>query len=336
MKGVTKEGTTRNHGGVWRLKKAITLGFAALVLSGCAVPVPIQVASWALDGLSYMVSQKSVTDHGISMIAEQDCALWRGLTEGSICHQNDDAVLIVADTGLSPKLPDAFAADGGAAEPFDPTDITEDLRPIEQQASQDVNVAAAGDGEVPSDISEDLLAIDVFANFEIAAITPKADKPRSLVLVEAVPVEAETPVQQLTTEQASDPGLVLLTTAVGQRPEEVKFSALERRKGEPENGIYFVIGSFRNHANALGLADKHQALLPSVLAANLRGRAIYRVVVGPINGGQEKNIHRSIWKAGISDTWAIRVLPGDWSVTATIIEARITKERGELLAGLPF
>ena len=108
------------------MKKAITLGFAALVLSGCAVPLPIQIASWALDGLSYIVSQKSVTDHGISMIVEQDCALWRGVTEGSICHQDDDAVLVVADTGLSPKLPDAFAADGGAAEPFDPTDITED------------------------------------------------------------------------------------------------------------------------------------------------------------------------------------------------------------------
>ena len=298
------------------------------------MPLPIQIASWALDGISYVVSQKSVTDHGISIIVEKDCALWRGLTEGEVCHQTDG--LLVADTGLSPELPGSFATEDNAAETFDPTKITELLIPAQQQASQDLNVAAADDGEVPTDSSEDLIAIDLLANFEFATATPKVDNPLSLVLVEALSVVAESPGPQLTTELASHHAPMLLETAVGQLPEEAKSSAVNPQKGGPENGIYFVIGSFRNQANALGLADKYQVLLPTVLAASLRGRAIYRVVVGPVTSEQKKNIHRAIWKAGISDAWAIRALPGEWSVSTTIIEARTTKELGELLAGLPF
>ena len=48
------------------------LGAGALLVTGCAVPVPLQVASWALDGISIITTEKSVTDHGISIVAQQD------------------------------------------------------------------------------------------------------------------------------------------------------------------------------------------------------------------------------------------------------------------------
>jgi len=44
--------------------------------------MPLQVASWALDGISYIMTEKSVTDHGISVVAQKDCAVWRGVTAG--------------------------------------------------------------------------------------------------------------------------------------------------------------------------------------------------------------------------------------------------------------
>jgi len=141
------------------------------------------------------------------------------------------------------------------------------------------------------------------------AVTPKVDKPLSRELVEVEPVVVVLPGQQLTAELASDPAPVLVATGAGQPSEETETLAVNLQKGELENDIYFVIGSFRNHANALGFADEHQALLPFVLAANLRDRAIYRVVVGPVGGGQDKNILRSIWKSKISDIWKIRVSP---------------------------
>ena len=68
------------------------LSFAALtvVLSGCAVPPAITIASLVADVASYASTGKTVTDHGISLVVGQDCALLRGL-EGEICVEPDPA-----------------------------------------------------------------------------------------------------------------------------------------------------------------------------------------------------------------------------------------------------
>ena len=60
-----------------------------LILSGCALPVPVRLASWAIDAISYLATKKSVADHGISVVAERDCAMWRGLTGNGVCVDND-------------------------------------------------------------------------------------------------------------------------------------------------------------------------------------------------------------------------------------------------------
>ena len=67
------------------LRKLIIF-FGLFLLGGCAPPVPVQIASWILDGVSLVATQKSVTDHGISIVAQQDCALFRGFTDGYICR----------------------------------------------------------------------------------------------------------------------------------------------------------------------------------------------------------------------------------------------------------
>ncbi|PPR79707.1 MAG: hypothetical protein CFH06_00269 [Alphaproteobacteria bacterium MarineAlpha3_Bin5] len=67
------------------MRKLVIL-FGLFLLGGCAPPVPVQIASWILDGVSLVATQKSVTDHGISIVAQQDCALFRGFTDGYICR----------------------------------------------------------------------------------------------------------------------------------------------------------------------------------------------------------------------------------------------------------
>ena len=69
-----------------RLRLLASMAILALLLGGCALPVPIKVAGWALDGISYLATQKSVTDHGISVVAGRDCALFRAVTEGHVCE----------------------------------------------------------------------------------------------------------------------------------------------------------------------------------------------------------------------------------------------------------
>jgi len=50
---------------------------APIFLSACAIPPAISIASYVLDGVSYAATGKSVSDHGISMVAGRDCATWR-------------------------------------------------------------------------------------------------------------------------------------------------------------------------------------------------------------------------------------------------------------------
>jgi len=59
---------------------------AVLVLAGgCALPVPLQIASWAASGLSYATTGKSLSDHAVSAVADEDCALHRIALGKHIC-----------------------------------------------------------------------------------------------------------------------------------------------------------------------------------------------------------------------------------------------------------
>ncbi len=123
---------------VWGMRTAVAIGITVLAVGGCAaLPPSVQIASWALDGLSYIVSKKSVTDHGLSVAMQKDCALWRGLTEGRICHA-DGATTMIAK---AEDTPDRTAADDLS----DPADITEGLREVEELASLETAAGASGE-----------------------------------------------------------------------------------------------------------------------------------------------------------------------------------------------
>ncbi len=62
----------------------LILAAAAISLSGCGLPPAVTYASYSADVLSYLTTGKSVTDHGISMVLEKDCALLR-VFDGQIC-----------------------------------------------------------------------------------------------------------------------------------------------------------------------------------------------------------------------------------------------------------
>jgi len=89
-------------------------GFAVVVstviLSGCAMPVPFQIASWAIDGISYLTTDKTIADHGLSMVTQQDCAIWRGIKGDEICSEIDDAAIFAIASTQAPTPEDGQAA----------------------------------------------------------------------------------------------------------------------------------------------------------------------------------------------------------------------------------
>ncbi|NQV98702.1 MAG: hypothetical protein HQ483_03305 [Rhodospirillales bacterium] len=85
---------------------------APLLLGGCTLlPVSFQVASMALDGISMLTTHKSLTDHGISTVTQQDCALWRGLTGDAVCQDYEDQPETLLAALDSSALPGATSQD---------------------------------------------------------------------------------------------------------------------------------------------------------------------------------------------------------------------------------
>jgi hypothetical protein len=70
---------------VRRVRKGLVIGMVA-ALAGCAaLPPVVKLGSLALSGMSYIVTGKGPSDHVISAVAEQDCALLRVIRGQPVC-----------------------------------------------------------------------------------------------------------------------------------------------------------------------------------------------------------------------------------------------------------
>jgi hypothetical protein len=305
------------------MKKTLALGIGAVVLSGCALPVPFQVASWALDGISYLATEKSMTDHGLSMVIEQDCALLRGLTEGSVCKDWDDSGVLVADANTSePDLP--VIATTSTRIGF-ANGIQSDIPPLNTEIDQGAmpNVEALANFDTAAGPSEDMAMPEASVTRPLAPVRATAVVNKPMPVTELVSVK-------LTTKPVAKLPLSLPVTAIAELPispipqvavpTALRFAATTHN--EPVAGIYYVIGSFRNYGNAQTFVGRHEGLVPEVLAAKLDGAPVYRVVVGPVGAGKERSVYRRVARAGLRDSWAIRVVPGDWQLAHKVIKRK--------------
>lgn len=73
-----------------------------LVLSGCA---SLQLLSFGASSISYAVSGKSISDHAISTVMEQDCALHRVVMDETVCTERDsNGILRSARPGANQQV----------------------------------------------------------------------------------------------------------------------------------------------------------------------------------------------------------------------------------------
>jgi len=275
--------------------KTIALSATVLLLGGCALPVPFQIASWALDGISVLTTQKSITDHGISLVAEKDCAVWRGIVDGELCRDDTDSHILVADDEPKPEIGMGFA--GGVRDQGD----VRSQNTVRAVAA--TNVKTASNQQI---ITERRRAGIKFSNAmaNTAQVNPMQNGPRQMssITPSAERVAVELPEPQLEIQTAQ-----LTTWSPPAEPEFIDRS--------PKSGVYFVIGSFRDQHNAARLLDRHRKLAATMISARIGGTKIFRVVVGPVEQKDIKSAHQDLRHAGIPDTWAMRVKPEDWIMT---------------------
>lgn len=73
------------------MQRGLTGGMVLVIsaLCGCAaLPPAVKLGTLALSGMSYIVTGKGPSDHVISAIAEQDCALLRVIQDRPVCVAN--------------------------------------------------------------------------------------------------------------------------------------------------------------------------------------------------------------------------------------------------------
>jgi len=290
------------------MKRFVALGAGVLLLGGCALPVPIQIASWALDGISYLATEKSVADHGLSMVAQQDCAVLRGLlSEGEFCRDIKDSTTVVVDngSGKSPSDSRKGLVENGGTEIASLSQI-ESLANFETASGVENGDVKASAGVASAQHEKDIT--------EIAWSLDSVEYPLEISVMEEPAPEVSAPDEfafsfRLAIDEWQTQASAMAAKEIAPMAEQA-----DSKVGEPTVGLYFVIGSFRQHKNARDLRQQFQALTPSVLSAKLEHGTLYRVVVGPFGQRDAKEVHRSIFKAGISDSWAIRIEPGQWSM----------------------
>ena len=314
------------------MKRYAIVGATAFLIGGCAIPVPLQVASWVIDGVSYVATQKSVTDHGISIVAQQDCAIWRGVTEGELCRvdENDGVAIALAETQPAP-------GDTGDTVDGLPTPIIENSADIESLAN--FETAAGGDADAGTQPSPSLpvesLAVEPLA-VEPLAVEPLAVEPQEVELEASKDIVLDEPLEvadlRVVAEVAADVSAVLFAapTPIEEVAAATPVPAMPQRMvvlpGEPLPGRYLVLGSFRFAGNARVLRNEVGGLGAAILAARIGSRTVYRVAVGPYAEAVEQTLRSRLAKEGFANPWAIRVRPGEWTLEAGVhVKRKITE-----------
>lgn len=298
--------------------RGIALAFVMLALSGCglvAIPPAVTIASYAVDGVSYLVSGKSVTDHAISEVAGADCAMWRMLKMENPCLNEDGSadVLIAHEPGVYEP------SNGTLGEPSRLWQPEEDISPdgldpivpadgspvVEAEAERwGSTVRAAGDGEALEPVSGQPNPVP--AGDPSPSLAPSAPTP--VVTVESLPVPTKAPVRQ-TAEAEGAEDLFAVSGGTTDADGAVQVAALSpaapERPAAPGERRFVVIGSFTDRANAEGLARAHPKLAPVVVQAQVDGRRYYRVVTETAAAGDAALMQRWLRHNGFADAWAI-------------------------------
>src|SRR4029453_17218042 len=103
---------------------SLVLG-VGLMTGACGAPLAVSGAGYAADGGLLVASDKTSTDHMISMVSKQDCALWRVIKGRAVCKPRegdkdpykvdyDDPQRTVAEDGVHYAPPLRATADAPA------------------------------------------------------------------------------------------------------------------------------------------------------------------------------------------------------------------------------
>lgn len=253
---------------------AITL---PLILGGCGLPVAFSIASFVADGVSLVATEKTLTDHGLSIIANQDCAMWRVVKGEDICSENvdsDSSVMIASNQDIE-NLPE-------------PEPVAVDDEVI---AANKIDEKKSGAGQITV---APLGFIDDAPVIMASKITPPPTKPTIQPLAKWAPTTVAT-----VTQQHLEPAPV--------RPKAQIVKASFSSSAPQETRTFYVIASYHRLKDAERFAKKQTKLGTQVLSGKAKGKSVFRVAIGPVSSSNRSSTKQGLIKSGYHDVWALKL-----------------------------
>ncbi|MBT3767466.1 MAG: hypothetical protein HN578_17205 [Rhodospirillales bacterium] len=287
------------------IKNGGTLVVASMLLGGCGLPVGVTIASWAADGISYVATDKTLTEHGISAVAGKDCSVWRMFKGGQFCVEwkEEDKSVIVAqnDQGQVDELGFDFEGDDTAyVDSFHSKPQIAEAKPKVESYSQngkDVGKELPKGQQITESAQPDQIVISN-EKIDAPAITP-------------FPVHYATSLQTVSVETKAsvEPVSATKISADVAKPVEKSVSPPKVAAQTPASteaaDRYFVIGSYFGPDYAKRHAERHALLGASVAKAKVGRKDVYRVIVGPFTKAEQPSIHKLIKRSKIRQAWVI-------------------------------
>ena len=322
------------------MKKGLLLLTSLLFLAGCALPLPLKVASWALDGISYLATNKSIAENGLSIIAGKDCSLMRPLKGQPVCIGNNYDIAKVLKNAVAPvavndrdvqslamaefevaagPAPDKLSSDKLS---YDASEFSDAWRFIRQQAGREeraepkhiAKTLSRAPIKVVKAVTSPTLATgppgydageSTGAWAFIVARNDASDDTVSGAMAGAEPQaepQAEPP-EKAQRQAQSIPAPTPMPRASATGPDI-----------RPSAGLYYVIGSLTRLADVARLSRRRIDLESRVVVAQLRDRPIYREVVGPFKRSEKQAVRRMIEKSGVTKAWLTFIDPRLWTL----------------------
>ncbi len=307
---------------------------APLALSACGGPIELTVAKLAGDLISYVSTGKSTTDHAVSFVAEQDCALHRPLLEQDICKDEETvlaeeaaALAVLGEPDIKKEIrtarPEIYAVNAPAEDWSRPSTsaakssaiVTTDLPPLNAEAPSDPavvtteplaeprQVASARDQIEPENVAVslgDLGPIDPQVEADAVVAGYVRDTPEEPV---RTPKETVTAALSSPETMGDDGDILAKPIDPSQDGKLLSGDVLVA----PLPGDYVILASFANKdraQNALGIYKDYK---PRLLNAMVEGKSYHRVAVGPLSAEHARDLRLLAAKKGIENPWIVGV-----------------------------
>lgn len=305
---------------------------APLLLGACGLPIGIQIASLFADGVSYLATDKTLTDHGISVVTDRDCALWRGIEGGDICRapaddkQGETIVAALAEPAPpAPPIETAAVSHGDA-------DLPMELAPPRSEipgAPQTVVALHAPlnkprresrhDSMVPTSPSVAAEPVDM-DRLILGPATPAPKAAATAVRRVALPAAEPAPVLPTpVVAKAGDAELHVDQIQPGPLPAPTAPAILVAAKASasgatapPRTAIakspkatYFIIASYHRAKDAARFSQRNGTWRAQVLEGTAKGRQVFRVAIGPVDKAAGRATKRRLKNAGFKDAWKL-------------------------------